>query len=403
MLIRKYHEAQAAISRQPSAVSSSQAEGRKLNAESSVRNICLIPVSAHGTNPASAVIAGMKVVPVNCQDNGDIDLDHLRAQAQKHKDNLAALMVTYPSTHGVFETEIRAICDVIHDNGGLVYMDGANMNAQVGLTSPGLIGADVCHLNLHKTFCIPHGGGGPGMGPICCTQDLAPYLPSHPMDTTTGGRDPMGTVSAAPYGSPAILPISWMYIAMMGAQGLTDATKAAIVNANYMAARLKEHFPVLYAGKNNTVAHEFILDVRKSQDAGVTIDDFAKRLMDFGFHAPTMSWPVPGTLMFEPTESESKEELDRFCDAMIQIRAEIARIEKGDWPQDDNPLHNAPHTAKALLANDWSHPYTREEAAYPLPYLREHKYWPHVGRIDNAHGDRNLICTCPPMEEYCEM
>ena len=381
MLIRKFHEA----------------------AGDKQRNICLIPVSAHGTNPASAVIAGMKVVPVNCRDNGDIDLDHLRSQAEKHKDSLAALMVTYPSTHGVFETEIKTICDITHEFGGKVYMDGANMNAQVGLTSPGLIGADVCHLNLHKTFCIPHGGGGPGMGPICCTDELAPYLPSHPMDPSCGGRDPMGTVSAAPYGSPAILPISWMYIAMMGAQGLTDATKAAIVNANYMAARLKDHYDILYTGHNNTCAHEFILDVRKTQEAGVTIDDFAKRLMDFGFHAPTMSWPVPGTLMFEPTESESKEELDRFCDAMIQIRNEITRIEKGDWPQDDNPLHNSPHTAKSLLASDWPHPYTREEAAYPLPYLREHKYWPHVGRIDNAHGDRNLICTCPPMEEYCEM
>ena len=381
MLIRKFHEA----------------------AGDTQRNVCLIPVSAHGTNPASAVIAGMKVVPVNCRDNGDIDLDHLRSQAEKHKDSLAALMVTYPSTHGVFETEIKTICDITHAFGGKVYMDGANMNAQVGLTSPGLIGADVCHLNLHKTFCIPHGGGGPGMGPICCTQDLAPYLPGHPMDPSCGGRDPFGTVSAAPYGSPAILPISWMYIAMMGAQGLTDATKAAIVNANYMAARLKDHYDILYTGANNTCAHEFILDVRKSQDAGVTIDDFAKRLMDFGFHAPTMSWPVSGTLMIEPTESESKEELDRFCDAMIQVRAEIKRIEDGDWPQDDNPLHNAPHTAKSLLVSDWSHPYTREEAAYPLAHLREHKYWPHVGRVDNAHGDRNLICTCPPMEDYCEM
>ncbi|MEM6258329.1 MAG: aminomethyl-transferring glycine dehydrogenase [Planctomycetota bacterium] len=389
MLIRKYHEAQAAANTQ--------------DPTPNTRDICLIPVSAHGTNPASAVIAGMKVVPVNCKDNGDIDLDHLKQQAEAHSDELAALMVTYPSTHGVFETEIREICDVIHDHGGKVYMDGANMNAQVGLTSPGLIGADVCHLNLHKTFCIPHGGGGPGMGPICCTEDLAPYLPSHPMDTTTGGRDPFGTVSAAPYGSPAILPISWMYIAMMGAQGLTDATKAAIVNANYMAARLKDSYDVLYTGQSGTVAHEFILDVRRFQDAGVTIDDFAKRLMDFGFHSPTMSWPVAGTLMFEPTESESKEELDRFCDAMIQIRAEIAKVEKGDWPQDDNPLHNAPHTAKSLLTSDWQHPYTREEAAYALPYLREHKYWPLVGRIDNAHGDRNLICTCPPMEDYCEM
>lgn len=381
MLIRKFHEAQG----------------------NTQRDICLIPVSAHGTNPASAVIAGMKVVPVHCKDNGDIDLDHLRQQAEAHSDELAALMITYPSTHGVFEEAIIEICNIVHDHGGKVYMDGANMNAQVGLTSPGLIGADVCHLNLHKTFCIPHGGGGPGMGPICCTEDLAPYLPSHPIDPSCGGRDPLGTISAAPYGSPAILPISWMYIAMMGAKGLTAATKAAIINANYMAARLKDHYPVLYTGHNNTCAHEFILDVRKTQESGVTIDDFAKRLMDFGFHAPTMSWPVAGTLMFEPTESESKEELDRFCDAMIQIRAEIAKVEKGDWPADDNPLHNAPHTAKSLLASEWSHPYTREEAAYPLPYLREHKYWPRVGRIDNAHGDRNLICTCPPMEDYCEM
>ncbi|MFI4860081.1 MAG: aminomethyl-transferring glycine dehydrogenase [Phycisphaerales bacterium JB063] len=380
MLIRKFHEA----------------------AGDTQRNICLIPVSAHGTNPASAVIAGMKVVPVNCKDNGDIDLDHLRSQAEAHQDKLAALMVTYPSTHGVFETEIKTICDITHAFGGKVYMDGANMNAQVGLTSPGSIGADVCHLNLHKTFCIPHGGGGPGMGPICCTNELAPYLPGHPMDANCGGRDPFGTVSAAPYGSPAILPISWMYIAMMGAQGLTQATEAAIVNANYMAARLKDHYPVLYTGKNNTCAHEFILDVRKFQDAGVTVDDFAKRLMDFGFHAPTMSWPVAGTLMFEPTESEPREELDRFCDAMIQIRNEIARVEQGDWPKDDNPLHNAPHTAESLMATDWSHPYTLEEAAYPLPYLREHKYWPRVGRIDNAHGDRHLICTCPSVEELAE-
>ena len=398
----------AACSLQPNAGSQGEYAGLMLIAKyhqaagDTGRNICLIPVSAHGTNPASAVIAGMKVVPVNCKDNGDIDLEHLEQQAAAHKDQLAALMVTYPSTHGVFETEIKTICDIVHNHGGLVYMDGANMNAQVGLTSPGLIGADVCHLNLHKTFCIPHGGGGPGMGPICCTEALAPYLPSHPMDSTVGGRDPLGTISAAPYGSPAILPISWMYIAMMGADGLTDATKAAIVNANYMAARLKDHYNVLYTGANNTCAHEFILDVRKTQEAGVTIDDFAKRLMDFGFHAPTMSWPVPGTLMFEPTESESKEELDRFCDAMIQIRNEIAKVEKGDWPKDDNPLHNAPHTAKSLLATEWPHPYTREEAAYALPYLREHKYWPHVGRIDNAHGDRNLICTCPPMDAYSE-
>jgi len=378
LLIRKYHHA----------------------AGDSQRDICLIPVSAHGTNPASAVIAGMKVVPVNCKDNGDIDIDHLRQQAAAHADKLAGLMVTYPSTHGVFEESIREICQITHDHGGLVYMDGANMNAQVGLTSPGLIGADVCHLNLHKTFCIPHGGGGPGMGPICCTEALAPFLPGHPMDATCGGRDPLGTVSAAPYGSAAILPISWMYIAMMGAEGITNATKAAIVNANYMAARLKEHYPVLYTGRNGTCAHEFILDVRGTQDAGIAIDDFAKRLMDFGFHAPTMSWPVAGTLMFEPTESESKEELDRFCDVMIQIRAEIKRVESGEWPQDDNPLHNAPHTAKSLLATEWKHPYTREEAAYALPYLRDHKYWPHVARIDNAHGDRNLICTCPPMEAY---
>ena len=380
MLIRKFHQ----------------------TAGDTQRDVCIIPLSAHGTNPASAVIAGMKVVPVNCKDNGDIDLDHLRQQADKHADKLAALMITYPSTHGVFEASIREICDIIHQRGGKVYMDGANMNAQVGLTSPGSIGADVCHLNLHKTFCIPHGGGGPGMGPICCTQELAPYLPGHPIDSACGGGHSFGTVASAPYGSPAILPISWMYIAMMGADGLTQATKAAILNANYMAAKLKDHYDVLYTGENNTCAHEFILDVRKFQDVGVSVDDFAKRMMDFGFHAPTMSWPVAGTLMFEPTESEPREELDRFCDAMIQIRSEIARIEKGDWPADDNPLHNAPHTAGALMADDWTHPYTRQEAAYALGYLREHKYWPLVGRIDNAHGDRHLICTCPSVESFCE-
>ncbi|MEM9751804.1 MAG: aminomethyl-transferring glycine dehydrogenase [Planctomycetota bacterium] len=379
---------------------------------------CLIPTSAHGTNPASAVIAGMQVVAVKCQDNGDIDLDDLAAKAKQHADELAALMITYPSTHGVFEDTIRTACDIIHAHGGMVYMDGANMNAQVGLTSPGKIGADVCHLNLHKTFCIPHGGGGPGMGPIGVVEALAPFLPSEPC-VMSDGRSLMSdpshqtsdikhqtfSVSAAPYGSPSILPISWMYIAMMGAAGLTEATKLAILNANYMAARLREHFDILYTGPSGTVAHEFIVDVRPfDKSAGVTVDDFAKRLMDYGFHAPTMSWPVAGTLMIEPTESESKAELDRFCDALIAIRHEIAKVEAGDWPRDDHPLKHAPHTAEAVTADAWDHAYSRQQAAFPMEGQRQPgaKFWPSVGRIDNPYGDRNLICTCTPMDQYAE-
>lgn len=378
------------------------------------RTVCLIPDSAHGTNPASAVIAGMDVVPVANTPTGDIDLADLKAKAEEHKDRLAALMVTYPSTYGVFEEHIKEICDVVHRCGGQVYMDGANMNAQVGLCRPGDIGADVCHLNLHKTFCIPHGGGGPGMGPIGVAPHLAPFLPGHavsnPWSATDKSRQGFdagvgtkatGAVSAAPYGSPSILTISWMYIAMMGAQGLTDATRVAILNANYMAKRLENHYKVLYTGKHGRCAHEFIIDVGHfEQSAGVKAEDVAKRLMDYGFHAPTMSWPVPGTLMIEPTESEPKAELDRFCDAMIAIRAEIAKIEKGEWPRDNNPLKHAPHTAHVVCATEWSRPYPRETGAFPLPWLRGHKFWPSVGRVDNAFGDRNLVCACPPMSAY---
>jgi glycine dehydrogenase len=309
-------------------------------------------------------------------------------------------MITYPSTHGVFEEGVRLVCQIIHDNGGQVYMDGANMNAQVGLCRPGDIGADVCHLNLHKTFCIPHGGGGPGMGPIGVAAHLAPFLPGHPV-TKMGGTDSIGPISAAPYGSPSILTISWVYIALMGSDGLTKATKVAILNANYMAKRLDKHFPVLYTGKNGFVAHEFILDCRQFKEStGVDANDIAKRLMDYGFHAPTMSFPVPGTLMVEPTESESKQELDRFCDAMIRIHAEIQEIVEGRRPKDDNVLKNSPHTAEAVTTTDWKHPYSREQAAFPAPWLHDYKFWPAVGRIDNAYGDRNFVCTCPPMDSY---
>ncbi len=364
------------------------------------RDVCLIPVSAHGTNPASAVMAGMKVVIVACDERGNIDVADLRAKAEQHRDKLAALMVTYPSTHGVFEAEIREICDVIHAAGGQVYMDGANMNAQVGLTSPGEIGADVCHLNLHKTFCIPHGGGGPGMGPIGVAKHLAPFLPGHPV-IETGGAQAIGAVSAAPWGSASILTIPYVYIAMMGGEGLTRATEIAILNANYMAQRLSAYYPVLYSGENGRVAHEFILDLRPfKHTAHVEAEDVAKRLMDYGFHAPTMSFPVAGTLMIEPTESESKAELDRLCEALIRIRAEIREIEEGRMDQADNALKNAPHTADAVLAAEWSHPYSRELAAFPAPWVRESKFWPAVGRIDNVFGDRNLVCSCPPIEEY---
>lgn len=366
------------------------------------RNVCLIPQSAHGTNPASAVMCGMKVVAIACDDRGNIDVDDLKAKAEKHKEDLAALMVTYPSTHGVFEESIKEICAIVHANGGQVYMDGANMNAQVGLCRPGDFGADVCHLNLHKTFCIPHGGGGPGMGPIGVMPHLVPFLPGHSV-VRTGGEQGIGAVAAAPWGSASILPISWMYIAMMGAAGLTEATKVAILNANYIARRLEPFYPVLYKGQNGLVAHECILDLRSlKKSAGIEVDDIAKRLMDYGFHAPTVSWPVAGTVMVEPTESESKEELDRFCDAMISIRKEIAEIESGKMDAQDNVLKNAPHTAESLMTSEWNHPYSREQAAYPAPWTREHKFWPTVGRIDNAFGDRNFVCACLPMEAYSQ-
>ncbi len=364
------------------------------------RDVCLIPVSAHGTNPASAVMAGLKVVVVACDDGGNVDLADLRAKAEANRDRLAGLMVTYPSTHGVFEAGIRDICGIVHEHGGQVYLDGANMNAQVGLCRPGDYGADVCHLNLHKTFCIPHGGGGPGMGPICVAAHLAPFLPGHPV-VPTGGAEAIGPVSAAPWGSASILPISWVYIALMGGAGLTRATATAILNANYMAARLREHYPVLYTGGHGRVAHEFILDLRPFKTtAGVEAEDVAKRLMDFSFHAPTMSFPVAGTLMIEPTESESKPELDRFCDAMIRIREEIRAIEQGTMDRQDNPLKNAPHTADDVTADVWDHPYSREQAVFPAPWVRERKFWPYVNRVDNPWGDRNLTCTCPPMEAY---
>jgi glycine dehydrogenase len=377
MVIRAYHE--------------SRGEGH--------RNVALIPASAHGTNPASAVLAGMKVVITKCDERGNIDVADLRAKAEQYKDTLSCLMVTYPSTHGVFEEEIREICQLIHANGGRVYMDGANMNAQVGLTSPGFIGADVCHLNLHKTFCIPHGGGGPGMGPIGVVADLAPYLPGHAV-VKTGGEKAINAVSAAPYGSASILTISYAYISMMGAEGLKSATEAAILNANYIKARLKEYYPVLYSGKNGFAAHEFIIDLRDFKKAGVEAEDVAKRLMDYGYHAPTLSFPVAGTMMIEPTESESKEELDKFCDAMISIRKEIQEVEDGIADKQSNVLKNAPHTASVVLSDSWSRPYSREKAAFPLAWVIANKFWPSVSRIDSAYGDRNLICSCVAVEEY---
>ena len=363
------------------------------------RNICLIPSSAHGTNPASAVMAGLDVVVVKCDENGNVDVADLRLKAEQHKANLAALMVTYPSTHGVFEEAIREITSIVHENGGQVYMDGANMNAQVGLTNPGNIGADVCHLNLHKTFAIPHGGGGPGMGPIGVAAHLVPFLPSNPM-IKTGGDQAIPAVSSAPFGSALILLISYGYIKMLGGQGVTDATRYAILNANYMKARLEGHYDVLYTGTNDTVAHEMILDCRGFKSFGVEVEDIAKRLMDYGFHAPTVSFPVAGTLMIEPTESEPKSELDRFCDAMISIRKEIAEVEGAIADKQDNVLKMAPHTALELTANEWNHSYSREKAAYPVAGLRDMKFWTSVGRVDNAYGDRNLVCTCPPIEQY---
>ena len=363
------------------------------------RKVCLIPSSAHGTNPASAAMVGMKVVVVECDDDGNIDVDDMRAKAEKHRDNLSAAMITYPSTHGVYEEQIKELCAIVHENGGQVYMDGANMNAQVGLTSPGEIGADVCHLNLHKTFCIPHGGGGPGMGPIGVVEHLAPFLPGHPVVAGVGGEQAIGPVSAAPWGSAGILPIPYAYIAMMGDWGLTVATEIAILNANYIAKRLEDHFPVLYRGENGRVAHECIIELRHLK-AYATVDDVAKRLMDYGFHAPTMSFPVPGTLMIEPTESESLAELDRFCDAMIQIREEIRQIEDGEIDPLNNPLTNAPHTAEVIMSDEWDRPYSRQTAAYPLDWVKDNKFWPFVSRIDNVFGDRNLMCSCVPIDDY---
>jgi glycine dehydrogenase len=366
------------------------------------RNVTIIPDSAHGTNPASAMMAGMKVVVTKCDEHGNIDPDDLRQKVQKHQDNLAALMMTYPSTHGVFEEDIKEICDIIHENGGLVYMDGANMNAQMGLSSPADIGADVCHLNLHKTFCIPHGGGGPGVGPVGANDKLAPFLPGNAV-VPTGGEHAIRGISAAPWGSAGILPISFGYIRMMGAEGLKKTSQVAILNANYLKERLKEHYPVLYTGKNGRAAHEFIVDLRPfKKSAGVESIDVAKRLMDYGFHAPTMSFPVPGTLMIEPTESESKAELDRFCEAMIAIRKEIIEVEDGEADAEDNVLRNAPHTQRVALSDDWNHLYSREKAVFPLAHLRFDKFWPAVSRVDDAYGDRHLMCNCLPMEAYTE-
>ena len=366
------------------------------------RDVCLIPTSAHGTNPASAVAAGFRVVPVRCDDDGNIDLDYLRSKAAQHAEQLGALMVTYPSTHGVFETTIRDVCRIVHEAGGQVYLDGANMNALVGICRPGEFGADVCHLNLHKTFCIPHGGGGPGMGPICVAPHLAPFLPGHGVKRPdSAGAEAIPAVSAAPYGSAAILVIPYAYLRMMGGTGLRDATAIAILNANYMARRLKPHYDILYTGPGGFVAHEFIVDLRAVEKAaGIRIEDVAKRLMDYGFHAPTMAWPVAGTLMIEPTESEARAELDRFCEAMISIREEIRAIEEGRADRDRNVLKMSPHPIDCIARDDWDRPYTREQAAFPLPWLRDRKFWPPVARVDNPYGDRNLTCTCPPMETY---
>ncbi len=397
----------AAVSIQPNAGSQGEYAGLLVIREyhrsqgQENRNICIIPASAHGTNPASAVLAGMQVVPVNCDELGNINIDDLEKKAETHRNNLAALMVTYPSTHGVFESTVQEICHIIHNNGGQVYMDGANMNAQCGLTSPGFIGADVCHLNLHKTFCIPHGGGGPGVGPIGVAAHLAPFLPKHGLDPTVGGSEGIGAISAAPFGSASILPISWAYIRMMGEGGLTQATRIAILNANYMAKRLESHFPIVYRGENGLVAHEFIIDFRELKErSGIEVEDIAKRLMDYGFHAPTMSWPVAGTMMIEPTESESREELDRLCEAFISIKSEMERIANGEWPRDNNPLKNAPHTSKRVVSDNWNAPYSRELAVFPAKWVREYKYWPSVARVDNVYGDRNLVCSCPPMSDF---
>jgi len=363
------------------------------------RDVVLIPQSAHGTNPASAAMVGLKVVVVATDPQGNVRLEDLRAKAEGHRDKLSCLMITYPSTHGVFEGSIREICRIIHDNGGQVYMDGANMNAQVGLTSPAAIGADVCHLNLHKTFAIPHGGGGPGMGPIGVAAHLAAFLPGHAV-VETGGTSAISAVSAAPWGSASILLISYGYIRMLGAAGMTAATKFAMLNANYIKARLEGHYPVLYSGANGRVAHELIFDLRQFKAHGVDETDIAKRLMDYGFHAPTVSFPVAGTLMVEPTESEPLQELDRFCDAMIAIWAEVQAVIDGTADKVDNPLKNAPHPAEDVAADEWTHKYTRAQAAYPVPSLRHHKFWPTISRIDNPFGDRNLVCACPPLSDY---
>ena len=393
-----------AVSLQPNAGSQGEYAGllaiRAYHASrgESHRNICLIPSSAHGTNPASAQMCGMTVVVTSCDDMGNVDLKELRQKAAQYADNLAAIMVTYPSTHGVFEEGIIEVCEIVHQHGGQVYIDGANLNAMVGVCRPGKFGGDVSHLNLHKTFCIPHGGGGPGVGPVAVSEHLAPYLPGH---KKLPQKSIINTVSSAPWGSASILPITWMYMKMMGSAGLKHATEIAILNANYIADRLKNAYTILYTGKNGRVAHECIIDLRNIKDeVGVSVDDIAKRLIDYGFHAPTMSFPVPGTLMIEPTESESKEELDRFCDAMLEIHKEIMSIQQGDYPTDDNPLVHAPHTADIVISDNWNRPYTREKAAYPLASLKNSKYWPPVGRIDNVHGDKNLICACLPISEY---
>jgi glycine dehydrogenase len=365
------------------------------------RNVCLIPSSAHGTNPASAQMVGMKVVVIKCDEHGNVDIEDLKEKAKTHSENLAALMVTYPSTHGVFEEKISEICELIHENGGQVYMDGANLNALVGIAKPGKFGPDVCHINLHKTFCIPHGGGGPGMGPIACKRHLEVYLPNHSVIKDCGPVTGMGAVSAAPWGSSSILSISWMYIKMMGSEGLKKASQVAILNANYVAHKLKDTFPILYKGKNGNVAHECIIDIRKiKSEIGITEEDIAKRLIDFGFHAPTMSWPVAGTMMIEPTESEGLQEIDRFCNTLKKIKEEIDKVKSGEYDKIDNPIKNSPHTHVELIANKWEHKYEREEAAYPSDFLKQIKYWPPVARVDNVYGDKNLVCSCPSIDEY---